>query len=576
MDAPVIIQNFDGIIGVLKMSPDTQKTLHKVTPKKIVMISLISFVLLMLAVSSQFAYTLLKSEKIYNGVYIDGVSVTGLSVDELKNVLNKKYQDKVDKNDIEIKTPTASEKISYSDINVVYDISGAVSKAYSVGRTGNIFDRLYKIAQSAFQQTKIELPVSFNKEKVENIISSLYNKTSINVKEADLLIQDDKVVIRSGHHGESIDKSKTFSDVENTIKACKDGTIEIPVINAPSNRIDTESYFNKINLEVKDAALKVEKNNVTVVPHIVGRSIDKQALISIAGELEKKENTEKILPVIFIKPKLTTEDAYASLFKDTLASSNTQFYTGTKNDSNRGENIRIAVSKINGKILAPGDVFSFNDVVGNRTEEAGYKVAHTYVGGKVVDGIGGGICQVSTTLYNSVLFSDLEVVERTNHMFTIGYVPLGRDAAVSYGQVDLKFKNSTKWPIKIEGWVTSGNKIFFDIKGKNDFPGKTVEIYSSTVKTLDFKTKYVDDTAVPPGTEDVKNEGMTGFVIDTFKIIKQGGKVVSEAKIYTSTYNPLDKEVHRAPQKPQAVPAPAAKQAPGVDDAANPPAKQNQ
>lgn len=555
------------------MNPESQTPIPNTSPKKIILITLTAFILIMLAVTAQFAYSVLKSEKIYTGIYVDNQNVSGLTVEELKSFLNKNYQDKVVKNEIVVKTPTASEKIRYSDINVVYDIPGSVNKAFSYGRTGNIFDRLYDIAKSKFQLYKIGLPVSFSKENVEKLISNLSDKTAVNVKEADLLIQDDKVVLRSGHHGENIDKVQAVSMVEDYIKECKDGNIDIPVVTTPAKSIDVESYFNKINLEVKDAEVKVNKNSVSVIPHIIGRSIDKQALASVVAWLEKNENTQKVLPIIFIKPKLTTEYAYANLFKDTLSSSNTQFYTGTTNDSNRGENIRIAVSKINGKILAPGEIFSFNDVVGNRTEEDGYKVAHTYVGGKVVDGIGGGICQVSTTLYNSILFSDLEVEERTNHMFTVGYVPLGRDAAVSFGQVDFKFKNSTSWPIKVEGWVTNGNKIFFAIKGKNETPGKTVEIYHSTVKTIDFKTKYVDDPAVPPGKEDVKNEGMTGFVIDTFKIIKQDGKAVSETKIHTSTYNPLDKEIHRAPQKPQTSVAKTVKPPPGVDDAANPPAK---
>ena len=554
------------------MNPATQNSMNKTSPKKIIFISLITFILLMLAITAQFTYTILNSDKVYKGVYINDINVSDLSANELKDTLSKKYQNNVAKYSLTLKAPSSLEKIKFSDINVSYDIQGAVDKAFSIGRTGNIFDRIIDITKSTFRQNMLDLDVSFNKEKVESAILSLYTKTLTDAKDADLLIQEDKVLLRSGHHGESIDKSKIFSDVEVLIKTCKDGSIEVPVINTMPKRIDVESYYNKINLDVKDAVFKVEKNEVVVIPHVIGRSIDKQELIKITDDLSKTENTEKVLPVIFTKPKLTAEDAYASLFKDTLWTSSTQFYTGNKNDSNRAENIKIAVSKINGKILAPGEIFSFNDVVGNRTEEDGYKIAHTYVGGKVIDGIGGGICQVSTTLYNSILFSDLDVVERTNHMFTVGYVPLGRDAAVSYGQVDFKFKNSTNWPLKLEGWVTSGNKIVFSIKGKNETPGKTVEIYHSTVKTLDFKTKYVDDTAVKPGIEDVKTEGMKGFVIDTFKIVKQDGKIVSEGKLHSSTYNPLDREVHRAPLKPEAA-KPAVETAPGVDDAANPPAK---
>jgi hypothetical protein len=202
---------------------------------------------------------------------------------------------------------------------------------------------------------------------------------------------------------------------------------------------------------------------------------------------------------------------------------------------------------INGKILLPGEVFSFNDTVGPRSEDGGYKTAHTYVAGKVIDGIGGGICQVSSTLYNAVLNADLEVVERRNHMFTVGYVPYGQDATVSYGTTDFRFKNSTSWPIKLNATVTKNNYIIFTFLGTNENPDKKVIMTQKIIKNIPFEIKYIDDPTLPAGKTIVKQEGKQGLIVETYKTIKDGTKVISQTKIHTSKYSPLTEEVRRGP-----------------------------
>ena len=564
------------------MNPEMQKRLFKLTPKKIVAISLVTFILLAVATAGQLSYMALKYNKIYNGVYINDLPIGGLLSGDLTSLLNKDYQDKAKNLELELKSKGKSVKLEYSDLNITYDIPTAVDKAYSVGRTGNVFQRLFEIANSSSPNKKLSIPFSYDKQKVESAVNSLYTQTLVPVKEADLLIQDDKVILRSGRHGENIDENAVLAAVDDSIKACKGGAVDIPTtVTAPSS-MDIDDYYKRINQDKVDATIKVENNKVTIVPHKIGRNIDKPTLVSIASELEKTEDTEKVLPVTFSMPALKTEDINAKLFKDTLATASTQFYTGTPNDKNRGENIRIAVPKVDGKILAPGQVFSFNEAVGPREESNGYKVAHTYVGGNIVDGIGGGICQVSTTLYNAVLFTDLDVLERTNHMFTVAYVPLGRDASVSYDAVDFKFKNTSNWPVKIEANVTDDDKIVFALIGTNESPGETIEINPRLVKTVDFdpNIKYVDDPTMEEGKTKVDHEGMKGYVVDTYKVVKKDGKVISETKISTSVYQTLQKQVRRGTKKPQTQPVKAqqspAPQTVGVDEADNPPAKQSE
>jgi len=189
----------------------------------------------------------------------------------------------------------------------------------------------------------------------------------------------------------------------------------------------------------------------------------------------------------------------------------------------------------------PGEEFSFNEVVGPRNEKTGYKSAHVFVNGRVEDGIGGGICQATSTLYNAVLLADLEVVERRNHSFIVTYVPLGQDATAYYGGTDLRFINNTGWPIKILSWV-EGNKVNCVFLGTNSTPEKTVVISTKTLSHTPYKTKYVDDPALPVGTVKKSQYGTDGFVVETYKTVKMGDKVISQKKIHTSSYKPCDEE----------------------------------
>lgn len=565
------------------MEPEVPQIVRKRSKRSILLISLIVLSMLMLAAAAQFSYMTLKNSNVYKGISINNLDVGGMSKSEMISRLNKEFQDKIVGLEIVLKTDRVTEKTSLTDMETAYAVEAAADRAYAIGHSLTVFDRIYDIIAAGTVGVNIDMPITYSKEKVDKFTGGFYDKTLISVKEADVLIQEDKVTVRSGSHGESIDKNKITLAVEALIKERKGGVIPVEVILTPPSKLNVDDLITQINKEPADASFKVENGNTTIVPHVVGRKIDKTTLTSVAAALEKVENTEKVLPVEFTKPKLTTEDAYAKLFKDELAYMSTHFSTSTVNDKNRGDNIRLAVSKINGLILAPGDVFSFNGAVGPRTADGGYLTAHTYTAGKVVDGIGGGICQVSSTLYNAVLKADLNVVERRNHMFTVGYVPFGQDATVSYGTTDFKFSNSTKWPIKIVTGVTKNNNVYFSFLGTNEEPGKKVIITNQTIKTIPFTTKYIDDPTLIEGKQTVKQEGKEGFVIDTFKTVKVDGKVLSQTKLHTSKYQPLVQEVLKGVKKPVTVPVvvppvvtPDPVQPPvpptGVDDADNPPA----
>ena len=174
-----------------------------------------------------------------------------------------------------------------------------------------------------------------------------------------------------------------------------------------------------------------------------------------------EDKSEYVIPLQTLYPNVTTNMIGTEAFPDLLSTYSTRYST---RDRDRTTNLQLAASKINGTVLMPGETFSYNQVVGERTIAAGYKEAPIYVSGEVVDGLGGGICQITSTLYNAVLYANLEIVERSNHQFVPSYVTASRDATVVYGSIDFKFKNNRDYPIKLVCSV-SGGIAKFDIYG---------------------------------------------------------------------------------------------------------------
>ena len=180
-------------------------------------------------------------------------------------------------------------------------------------------------------------------------------------------------------------------------------------------------------------------------------------------------------------------------------------------------------------------------MVGPRTAATGFKMAHVYVGNEVVDGIGGGICQVSSTLYNAVVMSDLKIVSRTNHSMPVGYVPLGRDATVSYGSIDFVFENDKSYPISIKAAV-NGLTLTISIVGTADMD-YTVDFVSSTVSTLPFSTVNVEDETLKEGETKTISNGSNGYVANSYRVYKKDGKEYSRKFEAKSTYYPVPAKV---------------------------------
>ena len=196
----------------------------------------------------------------------------------------------------------------------------------------------------------------------------------------------------------------------------------------------------------------------------------------------------------------------------------------------------------------PGETFSYNQTVGERTIAEGYKEAGAYAGGRVVQDVGGGICQTSSTLYNAALLANLEIVDRSNHQFLTSYVDAGRDATVAWGSIDFQFKNTRTYPIKIEATAKNGvcKMSIYGIKEETEYE---VVIQSEVLSYIPFTTKYENDETLDEGEEVVEQSGYRGCTSEAYRILKQNGEVVSKTLLSKDTYDPMTRIIKRGTKK---------------------------
>lgn len=215
---------------------------------------------------------------------------------------------------------------------------------------------------------------------------------------------------------------------------------------------------SEVNKDPVNATLDASNDNFNVISEVSGKKVEKdklekESLNKINGNIGQDTNMDAPIQVVSARIKGDMLKGINSI----IGSYSTSFGTSSQERSN---NIRLATKSINGKVLMPGDVFSFNDTVGERTSEKGYEPAPVIIGNKLESGLGGGICQVSTTLYNAVYRAGIDSTEREHHTLPVHYVPQGMDATVDYGNIDYKFKNTYSYPIYIKAYTSGGNIIF--------------------------------------------------------------------------------------------------------------------
>lgn len=301
-------------------------------------------------------------------------------------------------------------------------------------------------------------------------------------------VEGQKLIITAGKEGNVVDVPASIEVIKNAISNLEtiNEPIELVVKPESPEEIDIEEIYNEVHKEAKDAYYT--KDPFKVIPSENG--MDFKISLEEAKELvSNKDASEYVIPLKVIWPKVTTNMIGSEAFPDRLSTFSTNY---AASNINRSTNLMLAGKKINGYVLMPGETFSYNRVVGERTIAAGYKEAHIFVNGQTVDGLGGGICQITSTLYNAVLLANLEIVQRTNHQLLAGYVPASRDATVVYGAIDFQFKNNRDYPIKIACSVSGGVATcqIYGLKEDDDYQVEISSYQTGTTSTAIYSEAY--------------------------------------------------------------------------------------
>lgn len=276
---------------------------------------------------------------------------------------------------------------------------------------------------------------------------------------------------------------------------------------------------------------------------VAGKKLDTESLKADIARALENGGGAVTLNVQTIEPSVRKEDIASEYGMIAYAVTN-----ASSSSSNRLSNIRLALQLINGTRLAPGETFSFNDTVGKRTTERGFKLATAYSSGEVTEDVGGGICQVSTTLFNAVVKADMQIDERHNHSLTVAYVDKGKDAAVNWKSQDLKFTNTSEDDVYLVCVLTDDKRVRIGVFGKLLPNGETIEIEAQTTGTIDYDTVYQPSLSLAPGTTNVTQKGKNGYTAVAYKVRKDAnGNTISRELLCKSSYKATNQVIEYGP-----------------------------
>ena len=461
---------------------------------------------------------------------INGQDVSGMTPEEATAQVDETVET-VQQNSITLTADGKTWEIMPEDMGTHMDVSGAVAQAMEVSREGNIFSDLGRRLKLYFSDVDIPLVGTIDDEMADEKLAEIAAEIEVDPVNASLSIENDDIKVVDDQPGKAVDVDALREELRGLLTTMHATEVAIPVtevapevtsednaeavalaetmIGAPitltsgdkkwtvspkqivsymafktetENGVDTlvpyldatkmeplfASIADEVATEPVSATFKSDGEKAWVVPGVLGAKLDPAKTAAAISQASTETTGRSVeVGVSTTEPELTTEEAEAMGIKDLLASYTTPPYAGT---ANRQVNVRITTEYASDVMLAPGDVYNFDKQIGPRTAARGYKTAPGIVGpGKLEDVFGGGICQVSTTLFNAVFFAGLEVVERHNHSIYIDHYPKGRDATVTAGGKNLRFRNDTDHYIWIRG-NSDGVTTTFNIYGTERRP----------------------------------------------------------------------------------------------------------
>ncbi len=446
-------------------------------------------------------------ETIQSGVYIKGINVSGLTKEEAVKLVKDNLD--LELNDhLILKYKNYEYYVEVEQFEAQFDVEASVELAYEIGRSGNIIKDIKDYATVLMSKIDVDPVLKYSEEALISYLEVIEAQLPDQLEQSSYYVDDDKVIITNGKNGAKIYMDELKETILEEVQdiTYKNTCIDIPTFTEYPNKIDVAAIHDDVYRQMQNAYFTTEPR--MVYAEVTGVDFDVQA---VENAIKDNPNVEEYsVELSLTKPEVTVNDLGMEAFPDLLGRYSTKYI----NNPDRTTNLRLASNKINGKVIMPEEEFSFNKVVGRRTVAAGYKNAAIFSDGQVTDGLGGGICQITSTLYNAVVFANMQIVSRRNHMFVPSYVTGGRDATVVYGSTDFIFKNSRSYPIKLVSSVEGGVATIsvYGYKNPND-PEYEISIENSLIKTT-----------------------AKSLVYDAYKVYKQSGEVVKREKMSRDTY----------------------------------------
>jgi len=491
------------------------------------------------------AYAAYGYDKVYPGVSVEGIALGGLTAQESFDKVTALLSERSPTRTFSLTVGESVFNVEVGPQDMGYDASATAELVWHYGRTGGLGARMGEILAALRGGHRVEPIFVLREEGILARAQEIAQSTEQGIVDASFTFENGKLIIDRGQAGTELNADALGVFLLDKLKAgdFSDAVYEMSV--EQPDALDLLFIKGQIDSDFQEASLDLESDPTggTLIPAKTGVSLD-VAAAQRALDMSDARRVEISVDVTW--PKYSTEEYQALLFRDVLGTGHTQFNAGLKG---RSTNVLLANGHVNGVILQPGEVFSYNETVGPRTYERGFKDAIVYVGTSAEDGVGGGICQVSSTMYYATLRADLEIVERRSHSRMVTYVPLGEDATVAWGVTDYKFRNNTDFPLKIVTANTS-NTITIELHGTQLVENKEVKMATTRLSHTPFQTVYVVDPTLAVGSEKVDQTGYTGYRTETWRVVYVDGVEVSRTFENKSAYTKYDKVILHNPSTP--------------------------
>jgi len=485
---------------------------------------------------------------IWKNTEVLGQDLGGLTVTQAARKLDKAlpnlkigvylYNAALDK--IPERTSTPDAYIALSDLGVTADTSALAQSAYQKNLHGSFLTLGWRYLTNSGASCDAADMISPDAEQTLSSAQTTADSLSYSSQDTSFEMEDSALLIHMGKDGRTVDSKKLAQGLKGG-NWDRDLSLDVSYVTQSAQTMTAQQIYDQVSGEMKNAGYDAATQSI--LPEKTGAEFDvvqAQSMIASAAP----GDTLKI-PAVMEYPAVTSEQLKPVLFRDLLGS----YTTHVGGSAARISNVKLASASLNGTVLNSGDIFDYNEVVGQRTIARGYQPAPAYVQGETVDEIGGGVCQPSSTLYLATLKSNLEIVERYAHRYVPAYIPKGMDATVSWGGPNYRFRNNTDYPVKIQSVYSKGYLTMTLYGTKTD--DVTVKMSNKVLSTTEYKTVYEDDPALPAGAVAVKTTPYTGYRVETYRNLYDGsGKLISSDFEASSDYKVRNKVISKGPSLP--------------------------